>query len=59
MEAKELRDCETFGKMNVYCTLDYTVEKEAKKLKTKTHTRGGTTPVWNDKFEISLENSNA
>ena len=58
VEAKELRDCETFGKMDVYCTLDYIVENEAKKLKTKTHSRGGTAPVWNDKFDIILKNTN-
>lgn len=43
VEARLDRDVETFGKMDPYVV----VENRMQKFRTKEHTDGGKTPVWN------------
>ncbi|KAK3267600.1 hypothetical protein CYMTET_23856 [Cymbomonas tetramitiformis] len=51
LQAHRLRDSQTFGTQDPYC-----VVKVGRAVnKTKTHTDGGTNPVWNERFVYSLQ----
>jgi Ca2+-dependent lipid-binding protein len=51
VDGKLTHDTEVMGSMSPYCTFVF----NGKKLKTKTHSRGGKSPVWGDKFQLEVE----
>ncbi|KAL6760669.1 C2 domain-containing protein [Haematococcus lacustris] len=52
--AKDLRDKDLFGKQDPYCKLRVGNQL----LRSKTHQRGGKSPVWNETFHFNLVNDN-
>ncbi|GAB4820245.1 hypothetical protein N2152v2_007291 [Parachlorella kessleri] len=48
LQGQGLKDIESFGKQDPYCTL----ELSGQKFKTKTKTDGGKNPVWNERFKF-------
>jgi len=50
-QAKELKDMETFGKQDPYCTMAIGEQKQ----KTKVHTDGGKSASWEESFTFNLE----
>ena len=51
-EAKLTRDTEMFSKMDPYCTMFY----KNKSYKTNVKNEAGKKPVWNQTFEIAIQN---
>ena len=49
IQGKLIRNTETFGKMDPYVAVK---TKEGLEYKTKVHSYGGDTPIWNDILEV-------